>query len=245
MPVQYKGDFNLVEPSPDSIEKPWTAKELFNLIKCYWTGKNHVAYGKSIGRDGTAVQMKLSKCARDYNDGEWPMLEKVLAKMPMRTGKPWTKRDTMAVNWFTAKWKTDKTPCVPDKLAAFMRRPKSEIKPYVSVTPRRTLFDQPASKPAQRQAKQLEKQTRLLDVRHMTTDEDALLAHRYLYYVTKTPILDDSVYDQFEAEALEYGNIPKDSLVRKPGSDRKEDYPDHVQAFALYLGLKYMKRRMR
>lgn len=69
---------------------------------------------------------------------------------------------------------------------------------------------------------------------------DLIMAYRYLYYVKNKPILSDQAYDELEAEEIEYGEGAK--FLQMPGSDRAEDYPDHIRALALYLLFKYGKR---
>lgn len=56
--------------------------------------------------------------------------------------------------------------------------------------------------------------------------EDILLEHRYRYYVLCIPIISDYEYDMMEKEYLK--TAPKNSLMRLPGSDLEESYPQHI-----------------
>lgn len=71
--------------------------------------------------------------------------------------------------------------------------------------------------------------------------EELALAHRYLYYVRNTPVVSDEDYDTIEKEVLEFGGVPRNSLLRKPGSDNAKDYPEHIRALGMYLIFKYAK----
>lgn len=53
--------------------------------------------------------------------------------------------------------------------------------------------------------------------------ENAVLAHRYLYYVLHTPLLDDHQYDLLERDAR--AQLPEYSAINDVGSDNEEDYP--------------------
>jgi len=65
-------------------------------------------------------------------------------------------------------------------------------------------------------------------------EEDVLLALRFLYYVTAKPVTPDSVYDEAEREFIDRPEV-EDTLLMSPGSDNKDDYPEHVRALAFYL----------
>lgn len=56
--------------------------------------------------------------------------------------------------------------------------------------------------------------------------EDALLAHRYLYYVLGTPVLSDREYDELEKEFL--AGCPWESPIAYPGSSLESSYEERV-----------------
>lgn len=68
--------------------------------------------------------------------------------------------------------------------------------------------------------------------------EDLVHAYRFLYYVKNISIISDKDYDALEREVIEFDGVPQNSAIFKPGSDNKEDYPDHIRSLALYLALK-------
>lgn len=70
--------------------------------------------------------------------------------------------------------------------------------------------------------------------------EDILLGLRYAYYINNVSAVPDMVYDKWEKKCL--GEAPKDSLLRKPGSDRKEDYSDRVRALGMYFTFLMVKK---
>lgn len=67
----------------------------------------------------------------------------------------------------------------------------------------------------------------------MTRIETLALAHRYLYYVECLPVISDQEYDKLEKEAL--ATVGPDSLLNQPGSDKSEDYPEHVVSLAEFI----------
>jgi len=62
------------------------------------------------------------------------------------------------------------------------------------------------------------------------TQEQVILAHRYLYYVLGEPVVSDAVYDQMEREAR--AALPESSVVHKVGSSNPWDYSDEVKQYA-------------
>lgn len=77
---------------------------------------------------------------------------------------------------------------------------------------------------------------------------DFLLACRYAYYVLGQSILPDTEYDALEAQWYVDNQDMKNEVLgvphplRLPGSDRKEDYPDHIRALAIYYLLRHGKK---
>lgn len=80
--------------------------------------------------------------------------------------------------------------------------------------------------------------TRLVDFKKVGIGVDLVLAYRYLYYVKGISILSDQAYDKLEAEEIEFGSNG-DILNKAVGSDKEDDYPNHVRALALYLAFRY------
>lgn len=76
------------------------------------------------------------------------------------------------------------------------------------------------------------------EMKRIGTGVDLILAYRYLYYVKGISILSDSAYDRLEEEEIEFG-AGGHVLKKKIGSDRAEDYPNHIRALAIYLVFKY------
>ncbi len=65
---------------------------------------------------------------------------------------------------------------------------------------------------------------------------DLLLAHRYLYWVAKNPVVTDSFYDEMKKEEMEFGGGA--DVLSLPASDRVVDYPAHIRSLALYVEYK-------
>jgi hypothetical protein len=61
---------------------------------------------------------------------------------------------------------------------------------------------------------------------------DLLLAHRYLYWVAKKPIISNQAYDAAKKEELEFGAC---SELLKPASGHAVDYPAHIRYLAFYM----------
>ena len=60
-----------------------------------------------------------------------------------------------------------------------------------------------------------------------------VMAHRYLYYVLATPVLNDHEYDLIERKAREL--LPPDSVVHKVGSCLESSYTQEEIDFAYKL----------
>jgi len=76
------------------------------------------------------------------------------------------------------------------------------------------------------------------DMRRIGAGVDLVMAYRFLYYVHGVSVLSDFNYDALEKEEIEFG-AGGHILKEKVGSDRKEDYPNHIRSLALYLAFKY------
>lgn len=70
---------------------------------------------------------------------------------------------------------------------------------------------------------------------------DLLLAYRYQYWVSKTPLIADSLYDEMKQEEMEFGGGA--DILSLPASDRVTDYPPYIRSLALYLEFKLKKER--
>lgn len=70
--------------------------------------------------------------------------------------------------------------------------------------------------------------------------EDILLGLRYAYYINNVSAVPDMVYDKWEKDCIR--TAPKDSLLRKPGSDNKEDYPDRIRSLGMYFTFLMVKK---
>ncbi len=64
---------------------------------------------------------------------------------------------------------------------------------------------------------------------------DQCLVHRYLYYVESRPIISDWDYSQMEAGVFRDEALPPDHPMQFPGSERAEDYPEHIVTIAKSL----------
>jgi hypothetical protein len=63
--------------------------------------------------------------------------------------------------------------------------------------------------------------------------EDILMGLRYAYYVNNVSTIPDAIYDSWEAAELRVA--AKNSPLRKPGSDIKEDYELRIRALGMYF----------
>jgi hypothetical protein len=70
-------------------------------------------------------------------------------------------------------------------------------------------------------------------------EENFVLALRYLYYVERESVISDKMYDKLEKKVL--ATAPKNSLLRKPGSDRAIDYPAPARYMASYIFAEYLR----
>lgn len=68
---------------------------------------------------------------------------------------------------------------------------------------------------------------------------DLVLAHQYLFYCAKAPVISESDFESLRAEEKEYGKGSQ--ALSKPPSDKATDYPPHVRSLAYYLQVKKMQ----
>ncbi len=81
------------------------------------------------------------------------------------------------------------------------------------------------------------KLVRIGDLKDLISDVDILLAHRYLYWCAKRPIISDRAYDVLKRELMEYGGGYK--KLTRPASDRATGYRAHIRSLAFYLLYKF------
>jgi hypothetical protein len=70
---------------------------------------------------------------------------------------------------------------------------------------------------------------------------DMVLAHHYLYHVSKTPIITDQAYDDAKAEEIEFGGGGPLLHALAKTSGKVTDYPPHIRSLAFYLLYKFME----
>lgn len=86
-----------------------------------------------------------------------------------------------------------------------------------------------------------EEREKVIDMKKVGVDVDLCMAYRCLYYCHNISIISDTAYDELEKETIEFA--AHGGLLRKPGSDRLEDYPPHIRSLAMYLAFKYAQRK--
>jgi hypothetical protein len=57
--------------------------------------------------------------------------------------------------------------------------------------------------------------------------EDAILFHRFRYYVLDHPVISDVDYDAMERDALTH--FPNSTILNSVGSSIRRDYPPYIQ----------------
>lgn len=212
---------NIEGPSVDLEEAPWSGKEEDELFERYFSGRSIASIAKAMGRSEKSVSSKWWKLIVRYRGCKYTST----GSRKDREGKSFSGRDKRVIE-LARKWKSP-----PAYAALIMSRTTKEVVAFVKEEKRKASIRRP-------------KRKKLLDdtstiTRYLSSEEDLVLAHRFLYYVTKTPILSDTAYDELEHELLEFGSCPVDSPVHRPGSDKASDYPEYIRPLALYLGLKY------
>jgi hypothetical protein len=70
---------------------------------------------------------------------------------------------------------------------------------------------------------------------------DILLAHRYLFYCAKHPVITDQAYDLAKYEEIEFG--AGGPFLLQPASDKVTDYPPHIRSLAHYIQYKDMDNK--
>lgn len=70
---------------------------------------------------------------------------------------------------------------------------------------------------------------------------DQLLAHHYLYHVSKTPIITDQAYEDAKAEEIEFGGGGPFLHAISETQKRVGDYPPHIRSLAYYMLYKFME----
>lgn len=211
----------------DYEEDPWSNAQRDELLHLYLSGLSTNEMSRRLQRTKQAVSSQLWKLATNYRNLHY----KPSDKRKSRSGKSFSSRELHIMEL------ARKAKAKPAYVAKILKRSIPEIKTEVKKV-----------KAAAKKRKgflDLEKKTVLevRDFRDYSIHEDMVLANRYLYYVEKTPVLSDQSYDALEKEVREFCKCPLDSDVFKPGSDKREDYPDHIRALGLYLIFKYAKKK--
>lgn len=78
-------------------------------------------------------------------------------------------------------------------------------------------------------------------LKELAPTADLCLAHRYLYWCVKQPIISNEAYDTLKKEELEFGNA--ESVLLQPASDKNTDYPPHIRSLANYMQMKEWEKK--
>lgn len=70
---------------------------------------------------------------------------------------------------------------------------------------------------------------------------DQILAHHYLYHVSKTQIVTNQAYDSAKAEEIEFGAAGPMLRALSEAHGRATDYPAHIRSLAYYMLYKFME----
>lgn len=79
-------------------------------------------------------------------------------------------------------------------------------------------------------------------LREVASSVDIIIAHRYLAYCAKCPIISKQAYDAMVEEEIEFGG-GADILARYPKSANVTDYPPHIRSLAYYMQFKYWQSK--
>lgn len=221
------------DPKPARDSEPYTSKEVRTFLSLWWGGKSERDITKKMRRSAQGIKCKVWKLISNYQLGASDQDYNLKGYIDSRAGARWSLRERKALAEFRRKRIS------LDYVSQVLGRPVKEVRAYYKANKSalRSML------PELERDERIRKDSKDLKLTTMTTtDEDILLAHRFLYYVKKQPVLSDTEYDQVEHEILEYSSVPIDSLCRHPGSDNAADYPPHIEALAIYFLLRYAKR---
>jgi len=70
---------------------------------------------------------------------------------------------------------------------------------------------------------------------------DQLIAHHYLYHVSKTPVISDQAYDDAKAEEIEFGGGGGWLKILSESRREAVSYPPHIRSLAFYMLYKKME----
>lgn len=213
---------------PKNLNKPWDPVRMDQMIDALLAEEYLPNIASQAGVTPKAVARQKEHVLL-YNELCRKSLEYVPIKRKSRQGLRHTKMEKRLIKAHLERK-------IPIEVTAkiLQRSPaecKLEWKP--SIPPQR-FGKYSAGEDKRAQKKNLKNSCHILGIaQDLVSGTDVLLAHRYLYYCLKRPIITNRVYNEAKAEEMEFG-IEVDKL-EQDASDRVKDYPEPIRALAQYM----------
>lgn len=219
--------------------KPWDSKEQLDaVINRALRGQD---YGRidadlKLKRGGYSLKRQVDWLWRNENKRALFNYEPTEVRK-WRGEKPLTKREKLIIRYHRRK-------SIPPKVTGrFLRRKASYVEALseadIAKEPPSTEEPRPATDEDGLRYTKIKKKSKvgvgsLID---SISTVDIILAHRYLYYCSKHPVISDEAYDTFKHEEAEFGGDSKE-LAAKVG-DKPLDFPDHIRSLGYYMLYKH------
>lgn len=184
-----------------AADEPWRKSETDRMLDAYLGGMTPTNIAQSLGRNPKAVKRRLEQFTCNERDF---VIRYEPRQRVSRKGKRFTQNETLILEAHTARniGRAD--------TARLLARPVDELLGQVK--------QQVVA--AKGQAKAVG-----------ATTLDLIWAHRYIYFVWKSPVLTDAAYDALVQEEIEFGGGGKAFLDIKG----QAGVPQHIRALAMYL----------
>lgn len=195
----------------ENNDKPWMKSDTDRMLDLYFSGNTPDRIAYLMKRNTKAINRQLETFT--YNESgradRYEMLER-----DSRRGKRLTENEKVFIAAHT------KRGVDLESTARVLCRRVEEIRGE-SIAPSR-----------------IETQIKTGTMKQVAPTLDQLMAHRYLYWSAKKPIISNRDYDDLKEEEIEYGcgRVELD----KPASDKACDYPPHIRSLAYYMQYKFM-----
>lgn len=197
----------------ENADKPWMKSETDRMLDLYFDGTHPDRIAILLKRNPKAVHRRLEQFT--YNEegraDRYDMFER-----NSRRGRRLTENEKILIKAHTER-RVDM-----EATARLLCRKVEEIRGE-SIAPSRL---------------EVKAETNVL--KQVAPTLDQLLAHRYLYWCAKCPVISNRDYDDLKEEEIEFG-AGKEELS-KNASDVVCFYPPHIRSLAYYMQYRYMVR---
>lgn len=201
-------------------EMPWKKKERDKALDLFFRGTHPSRIAIKLGRNPKAVERLIQEYR--YNERDKALRYEPRRRVS-RKGQRMTKNEWMFV-------KSHGKRNIPREVTArLLARAPGEI-----------LVNELVDYRQNKEVTKIETQIKFNFLKAAAPTLDQLLAHKYLYWVAKCPVIPDKEYDSAKAEEIEFG-CGAESLESASGFRKALDYPAHIRSLAFYLQYKFQE----